>query len=80
LSPALYDEEILIRTRVEDANPRKVRLHYELFSAGDGRRLAEGFTTHVFMGPDRKARKLPEKYHELFGVAAKQVLMNRQVR
>jgi acyl-CoA thioester hydrolase len=68
LSPALYDEEILVRTRIEEAHPRKVRFGYELLSVADGRRLAEGFTVHVFMGRDRRARKLPEQYHELFGV------------
>jgi acyl-CoA thioester hydrolase len=68
IAPALYDEEILIRTRIEDANPRKVRFGYELSAVSDGRRLAQGSTVHVFMGPDRKARKLPEQYHQLFGV------------
>jgi acyl-CoA thioester hydrolase len=68
LAPALYDEEILIRTRVESANPRKVVFCYELSSASDGRRLAEGSTVHVFMGPNRRARKLPQAYHQLFGV------------
>src|SRR5579863_2800145 len=68
LSPAHYDEEIVIRTRIEEANPRKVRFGYELFSSDDGRRLAEGSTVHVFMGHDRRARKLPEKYHALFGI------------
>jgi hypothetical protein len=42
-----------------------------LSSAEGGRKLAEGFTVHVFLGPDRKVRKLPEQYHELFGVTAK---------
>jgi acyl-CoA thioester hydrolase len=69
LSPAQYDEEILIRTRIEEASSRRVRFGYELFSSDDGRRLAEGFTVHVFMGRDRRARKLPEKYHALFGIA-----------
>jgi acyl-CoA thioester hydrolase len=68
IAPALYDEEILIRTRIEEANPRKVRFGYELSAASDGRRLAQGSTVHVFMGPDRKARKLPDQYHQLFGV------------
>jgi acyl-CoA thioester hydrolase len=69
LSPAQYDEEILIRTRIEEASSRKVRFGYELFSSDDGRRLAEGSTVHVFMGHDRRAQKLPEKYHALFGIA-----------
>ena len=70
VAAALYDDEILIRTRIEEGNARKVRFAYELSSASDGRRLAEGYTVHVFLGPDRKPRKLPEPYHELFGVNA----------
>ena len=67
-SPALYDEEVVIRTRIQAANSRQVRFAYELVSAEDSRRLAEGYTIHVFMGPDRKARKLPVRYHPLFGI------------
>ena len=69
VSPAVYDEEVLIRTRIEEATSRKVRFGYEMCSAEDGRRLAEGFTVHVFTGPDRKARRLPEQYHALFRIA-----------
>jgi acyl-CoA thioester hydrolase len=68
-SPALYDEEVLIRTCIAEANPRMVRFAYQLSSADDARRIAEGSTVHVFMGPDRKARRLPHKYHELFGIS-----------
>ncbi|HEY7333882.1 MAG TPA: thioesterase family protein [Bryobacteraceae bacterium] len=68
LSPAFYDDEVVIRTKVEEANPRRVRFFYEITSADDSRRLAEGFTIHVFLGPDRKVRRLPEKYHKLFGI------------
>jgi acyl-CoA thioester hydrolase len=67
LSPALYDDEVVIRTRIESANARVVRFVYEMES--EGRRLAEGFTVHVFCGSNRKAAKLPEKYHAVFGIA-----------
>lgn len=72
LSPAIYDDEILIRTWVAEASSRKVRFGYELVCADDGRRVAEGYTIHVFCGPDKKARKLPEKYHAVFGVNPKE--------
>src|SRR5690242_3849477 len=42
LSPALYDEEVIVRTRIEEANPRMVQFAYELSSADDGRKLADG--------------------------------------
>jgi acyl-CoA thioester hydrolase len=68
VSPALYDDEVVIRTRIETANARVVRFAYEMDAAHDGRRLAEGFTVHVFCGTNRKAAKLPEKYHAVFGI------------
>jgi acyl-CoA thioester hydrolase len=68
LSPALYDDEVVIRTRIETANARVVRFAYEMDSEDDGRRLAEGFTVHVFCGANRRAARLPEKYHPVFGI------------
>jgi len=68
VAPALYDDEVVIRTRIESANARVVRFAYEMDAAHDGRRLAEGYTVHVFCGSNRKAAKLPEKYHPVFGI------------
>jgi acyl-CoA thioester hydrolase len=67
VSPALYDEEVVIRTVIEEATARVVRFSYRI-AGEDGRHLAEGFTKHVFCGPNKRAAKLPEKYHSLFGV------------
>ena len=68
LSPALYDEEVIVRTRIEEAHPRMIRFGYEMIGASDGRRLATGATKHVFCGRDRKPRKLLEKYRGAFGI------------
>jgi acyl-CoA thioester hydrolase len=68
LSPALYDEEVVVSTGIEEATARLVRFAYRISSGEDGRLLAEGFTKHVFCGRNRKAAKLPEKYHMLFKV------------
>jgi acyl-CoA thioester hydrolase len=68
ISPALYDEEVIVSTGIEDASARFVRFAYRISSGEDGRLLAEGFTKHVFCGRDRKACKLPEKYHPIFRV------------
>ena len=68
-SPALYDEEVIVRTSLAEANSRMLRLEYELIGAEDGRVLATGFTRHVFCGTDRKPRKLPEKYWPAMGIA-----------
>ncbi len=68
LSSALYDQEVTIQTRIVEASPRMVRFGYKIVSE-ERRVLAEGFTVHVFLGPDRKPRKLPEPYFPIFGIA-----------
>jgi acyl-CoA thioester hydrolase len=70
LSPARYDEEVIVRTHIEHANPRMVRFRYELISAEGGHCLASGFTKHIFCGRDFRATKLPEKYRPLFGIGS----------
>jgi acyl-CoA thioester hydrolase len=68
LSPALYDDEVIVRTWIEEAHPRMVRFGYEMTEAADGRVLATGETKHVFCDRDRKPKKLPEKYRAAFGM------------
>jgi acyl-CoA thioester hydrolase len=68
LSPALYDEEVIVRTWIEEAHPRLIRFGYEMSCVEDGRRLATGETKHIFCGRDRKPRKLLEKYRSAFGI------------
>ncbi len=68
VSPALYDDEVVVRTWIEEARPRMIRFGYEMTEAADGRRLATGETKHIFIGRDRKPRKLPEKYWPAFGM------------
>ncbi|MBX9601850.1 MAG: acyl-CoA thioesterase [Bryobacteraceae bacterium] len=65
-SPALYDEEVVVATRVLESNPRMVRFGYQMREAGSGRAIASGETKHIYLGPDRKPRKIPEKYRALF--------------
>jgi len=67
-SPARYDEEVTIRTWVEEAGPRMIRFGYEMTDAPTGRHLATGETKHVFCGSDQKPKKLPEKYRASFGI------------
>lgn len=65
LSPARYDDEVIVKTWVEQANARMIRFGYEMREASSGRTLATGETKHLFCGRDLKPAKLPEKYHPL---------------
>jgi acyl-CoA thioester hydrolase len=67
-SPARFDEEVAIRTWVEEANSRMVRFVYQMRLAADGRKLASGETRHIFLGRDLRPCRIPEKYREKFGI------------
>jgi acyl-CoA thioester hydrolase len=70
LHPARYDEEIAVTTWVARANPRMVEFHYHIADAATARELASGETKHIFLGPDMRPVKLPERYRALFGIGS----------
>jgi acyl-CoA thioester hydrolase len=68
LAPALYDEEVIVKTWIESVHARMLRFEYEMVEASSGRRLATGETKHIFCDRERKPMKLPAKYHRAFGL------------
>ena len=68
LYPARFDQEVLIETTLGDAHPRMVSFKYEIRLAQDGRKLATGHTSHIFLGRDFRPVRLPEKYRANFGI------------
>jgi acyl-CoA thioester hydrolase len=69
-SPARFDDEVLIRSWIEEAGTRMATFGYEMCSASDGRKIATGFTRHVFLTRDFRPARLPEKYFKFFGLSA----------
>ena len=69
VSPALYDEEVIVRTWVAQAHPRMLRFGYEMAEASTGRVLATGETKHLFCDRERRPMKLPAKYRAAFGMS-----------
>lgn len=67
-SPARYDDEVTVKSWIEAANRKMVTFAYEML-VGD-RKLASGYTKHVFVGPDFRQTRLPAKYFAMFGVEA----------
>jgi acyl-CoA thioester hydrolase len=64
-APARFDDEVIVRTWIEDPHSRMVTFRYEMRLAG-GRKLATGFTRHIFLTRDLKPTRLPAKYLSLF--------------
>jgi len=70
-SPALYDEELIVRTTLKNVRESVIHFAYELVRAGDGTLLAEGETTHIVTNREMKIRALPDKYLTAFRAAVK---------
>jgi acyl-CoA thioester hydrolase len=67
-SPARFDDEVIVKTWVEEANPRIVTFGYEMRLAGEDRVLATGQTRHVLVNAQMQRTRLPEKYYPMFGL------------
>jgi acyl-CoA thioester hydrolase len=68
-APALYDEEVVVRTQLLNVRESVVHFGYELRRAQDGSLLAEGETTHIVTDAAMKIAPLPEKYLKAFRAA-----------
>jgi acyl-CoA thioester hydrolase len=61
-TPALYDDVLVIRSRVSRLRSSTIQFGYEIVRQSDGALLAEGETSHFVIGPDKKRAPLPAKY------------------
>ncbi|MBK7927968.1 MAG: acyl-CoA thioesterase [Bryobacterales bacterium] len=66
--PALYDDEVIVKAWIAEANPRLVKFGYEMRNAETDVVLATGHTKHAFLGADMKPRKLPVAHRGIFGI------------
>ena len=64
-SPAYYEDELTVRTKISELRSRTLRFVYEIYRAADNAVLAEGETLHIFTGTDKKVRSLPENYRQM---------------
>ena len=68
--PAVYDEEVIVRTHLKNVRESMAHFSYELRRADDGRLLATGETTHIAVDSDKKVTAFPEKYMKALRAAA----------
>ena len=69
-APARYDDEIIVRTHLENVRESVIHFGYELVRADDGQLLAEGETTHIVADAQMRKTSIPEKYMAAFREAA----------
>ena len=63
-SPAFYEDDLIIRTKISDLRSRSLRFIYEIYRPSDEALLAEGETLHLVTDVDKKIRTLPESYKQ----------------
>ncbi|MEW5725007.1 MAG: thioesterase family protein [Thermodesulfobacteriota bacterium] len=55
-----YDDLVVIETRVGEVKRASVRFDYEIYRDGDNNeKLAEGYTRHACISPEKKIIRLP---------------------
>ena len=69
-APALYDDSIVVRTRLLNVRDSLLHFGYEVLREADGALLAEGETVHLVVDAEFKRIPLPEKYRQRFLQAA----------
>ncbi len=65
-SPAIYDDEIIVRTWLKNIRESVIHFGYELLRSSDGTVLAEGETTHIVADAQMRKTALPAKYMKVF--------------
>ena len=69
-APALYDDEIVVRTHLKNIREKMIHFGYEVVRATDGTLLAEGETTHIVIDREMKITVIPERYLAVLRKAA----------
>ena len=60
--PALYDDIIIIKTKIESIGNSSIKFCYEIINKKTGNILAEGYTVNVFVNrKTMKSAKIPEE-------------------
>lgn len=63
MTPARYDDEVVVQTEIVRAGSRIVEFSYRIQSGNV--MLAQGRTVHVVIGADGKPRSMPARYLDL---------------
>lgn len=72
-SPARYDDELIIKTRVTELRKRSLRFGYEIVGKSNNILLAEGETTHVVTDTNNRVCSFPANYREMLASAQTKV-------
>jgi acyl-CoA thioester hydrolase len=68
-SPAYYDDELIVRTRLKNLRGNLLVFDYDVIRVSDSVTLAQGETTHLVVNSKMEKTVLPEKYVKAFSAA-----------
>jgi acyl-CoA thioester hydrolase len=68
-APAMYDDEIVVRTHLKNMRESLLHFGYEVLRAHDSTLLAEGETTHIVVNSKFEKTVLPDKYAKVLNAA-----------
>jgi len=63
--PLRYDQEVIVRTYLQEMRKRTLTFRYELIEASSGVLCAEGETVHVVTDRQGRPRSFPEQYRRI---------------
>ena len=64
VSPARFDDALVLDTTIEDLRHASVRITYRLTRESDAALIATGETTHACLGPDGRVARFPTRLVE----------------
>jgi acyl-CoA thioester hydrolase len=64
ISPLRFDDEIIVRTFIEDAGSRQFKFGYEVYKMPEMILSARGYTNHICVSKDGRTAKLPPAWHD----------------
>ena len=67
LSPARYDDELVLKARLAEGNGLRFRFTYDILRETDGALLCTAQTEHVATGLDGRPRRIPKELLALIG-------------
>ena len=71
VAAAQYDDEVLVRTSVEELRSRTVTMYYEVVKKDSGQLLVSGHTKHLCVDREGKVQRIPRALVEVFSPGSK---------
>lgn len=66
--PALYEDELTIRTAITELAPARITFRYLVYKDGIEKPICSGFTQQAFVGKDLRPMRLNKRFPEIYAL------------